>query len=284
MATFVTNHLKPYETLTSRLSSQPLKGKSVFITGASRGVGEHITHAIAAAGAAKIGILGRDEKRVQNAKEKFTKEYPATEFLGYSANIVDETAITGVFKDFGAPDVLVNNAGVFPDDGPFISQDLKRWWSGFETNILGTAVVTQKYLQAKGPTTPGIVLNCSTMAAHMRWPLHGWSGYNSSKLGAARIFETLRFEHPEVRFISIHPGKVESDGYTRSGAAEPPEGMTDGALAGQFFAWAATDEAEFLRDRFVWAEWDIAELEAKKDEIIEKDLLLITIDGFNRGF
>ncbi|KEF62123.1 uncharacterized protein A1O9_00095 [Exophiala aquamarina CBS 119918] len=135
MTTFVTNHLKPYEALTSRLSSQPPE---------SRGVGEHITRAIAAAGAAKIGILGRDEKRVQSAREKFTKEHPFTQFLGYSADIIDETAIAIMLKDFSVPDVLTSNAGVFPDDGPFISQDLKRWWLGFETNVLGTAVVTQK--------------------------------------------------------------------------------------------------------------------------------------------
>lgn len=284
MADFVTNHLKPYETLTSKLASQPLKGKSFLITGASRGVGEYITHAIAGAGAAKIGLLGRDAKRVEGAKDRFSSQYPATKFVSYAVDIVDETAVTGVFKDFGVPDILVNNAGVFPDDGLFINQDLKSWWSGFATNILGTATVTQKYLQAKGPEAPGIVLNCSTMAAHFRMPLPGWSGYTSSKLGSARMFEHLRFEHPEVRFINIHPGKVDTDGYTRSGAPDLEDGMTDGTLSGQFFAWAATDEAAFLSGRFVWAEWDIAELEAKKDEIIEKDLLLTTIDGFNKGF
>ena len=59
--------------------------------------------------------------------------------------------------------------------------------------------------------------------------------------------------------------------------------MTDGVLSGDFFAWAATEEADFLRGRFVWAEWDVEELKAKKDEILEKDLLLITIDGFVKG-
>ena len=45
-----------------------------------------------------------------------------------------------------------------------------------------------------------------------------------------------------------------------------------------------TDEAEFLSGRFVWAEWDIEELKAKKADILEKDLLLTTIDGFTGGF
>jgi len=176
MATFVTNHLEPYDALTSNLSRKPLTGKSVLVTGASRGVGDYIARSIAGAGAAKVGILGRDQKRVEDTKARLAKDYPSTKFLAYSANITDESAVAAVFKDFGVPDVLINNAGVFPDDGPFISQDLTRWWSGFATNILGTATVTQKYLQAKAPGAPGIVLNCSTFAAHFRVPLVGWSG------------------------------------------------------------------------------------------------------------
>ena len=115
----------------------------------------------------------------------------------------------------------------------------------------------------------------------MRFPMQGWSQYCCSKLAQARVFEMLRFEHPETRFISIHPGAIDTDGYAGTGAPSPA--YTSGTLAGQFFAWAATDEADFLRDRFVWAEWDIDELKAKKDQILENDLLLTTIDGFNKG-
>jgi NAD(P)-dependent dehydrogenase (short-subunit alcohol dehydrogenase family) len=129
-----------------------------------------------------------------------------------------------------------------------------------------------------------VVLNVSSNAVHMRFPLIGWSGYNSSKLAQARIFENLRFEHPDVRFLGIHPGNIESDGFDKSGASAPPDGMTDGKLAGQFLAWAATEEATFLNGRFVWAEWDVEELKAKKDEMLERDMLLTTIDGFNKGF
>jgi NAD(P)-dependent dehydrogenase (short-subunit alcohol dehydrogenase family) len=282
MASFVKNHHSPYETLIQYVAAQPLQGKSVLITGAGRGVGLHISRAIAAAGAARIGLVGRNKSRIEEARVALSKDHQKTEFDAYAADVSDQDAVAAVFQDFGVPDVLINNAGAFPDDGPFLNQDLKSWWSGFETNILGTAVVTQKYLQAKGPNAPGIVLNCSTLAIHFRAPLHGWAGYNSSKLGQARIFETLRFEHPEVRFLSIHPGQIDTDGFERSGAPRPDE-MTDGQLAGQFFAWAATDAAEFLSGRFVWAEWDIDELKARKQEILEKDLLLTTIDGFDKG-
>lgn len=283
MSKFVTNHRTTYDALSARIATKPLAGKSVLVTGAGRGIGLFIADAIAEAGATIVGITGRDKARIESAKGTLTEKYPKTTFIAFAVDVADEAGIEALLKDFGVPDVLINNAGVFPDDGPFIKQDLKSWFSGFETNVLGTATVTQKYLQAKGPEKPGIVLNCSSMAAHMRWPLHGWSGYNSSKLAQARIFETLRFEQPETRFISIHPGQVDTDGFARSGAEYAPV-MTEGKLAGQFFAWAASDEAEWLRDRFVWAEWDIDELLEKKTEILDKDLLLITIDGFERGF
>lgn len=285
MASFVRTHVQCYAALDDLISSRPLTGKSAFITGASRGVGLHIVKAFADAGASPIGMLGRDKTRLAKTKELLEAQFPQTQFKTYAVDITNGKAVEELFRDFGAPDILVNNAGHFGDEGPFIKQDLRKWWEGFEINILGTATVTQQYLLAKaGHKSSAVVLNVSSFAAHMRFPMIGWSGYNSSKMGQARIFENIRFEHPDVRFISIHPGSIASDGFDKSGAPVPPEGMTDGKLAGQFYVWAATDEAAFLSGRFVWGTWDIDELKAKKDEIVEKDLLLTTIDGFTRGW
>ncbi len=200
-------------------------------------------------------------------------------FEAFAADVTDEAAIASVFSKFGVPDIPVNNAGVFPDSGPFVDEDLKAWFTGFQINVLGTAVVTQQFLRAKGPEKKAIVLNVSTLAAHFRAPLVGWSGYGSSKLAQARIFEHIRFEHPEVRFTNIHPGQIASDGFNRSGAPEPADGMTDGGMAGKFYVWAATEQADFLGGRFAWAEWDIEELKRKEAEIVSKDLLRVTFEG-----
>jgi NAD(P)-dependent dehydrogenase (short-subunit alcohol dehydrogenase family) len=282
MASFVKIHRKPYEALQSRIVSKPLAGKSVIVTGGSRGVGLFIVEGFVEAGATKIGLTGRDEARLQATTSELEKAHPGVKFTPYAVDVVDEEGIKAMFSDFGVPDILVNNAGVFPDNGLFLDQELEKWWNGIGTKVLGTANVTQKYLQAKG-SAPGIVLNCSSMASVMRFPLKGWSGYTTSKLAQARIFEFLRFEHPETRFNTIHPGEIETNGFETSGAPKHDD-MTDGKLTGLFFAWAATEEAAWLKDRFLWAEWDIDELAERKEEILEKDLLLTTIDGFNKGF
>lgn len=283
MSQFVKNHKNPYEALSQVVASLPLSGKTVLVTGGGSGVGKHIAQSLAKAGASSIAIVGRNKSRIEQAKVELARAYPKTTFSAFSADVTDENAFRSIFETFGAPDILVNNAGHFPDEGPFVTQDLRSWFSGFEINILGTANVTQKYLQHKDLPKAPIVLNVSSVAAHLRFPLIGWSGYNGSKMGQARIFENIRFEHPDVRFVNIHPGNIESAGFTRSGAQAPPDGMTDGSLAGDFFVWAATEEADFLSGRFVWAEWDIEELKAKRNQILEEDLLLTTIDGFVKG-
>ncbi|KAH7031700.1 uncharacterized protein B0I36DRAFT_241968 [Microdochium trichocladiopsis] len=284
MAHFVKTHKQPYDGLTKAVSGRPLVGKSALITGAGRGVGEHITKGIASAGAAKIAILGRDKVRIEAARDRFAARYPETKFVAFAADVTDENAVAAIFDAFGAPDIVINNAGQFPDDGPFIQQDLKPWWAGWETNVLGPAVVTQKFLQTKAVPKGAVLLTVSSMAAHMRFPLTGWAGYNSSKLAQVRLFENIRIEHPDIRFVNVHPGNVDSDGFTRSGASAPPDGMTNGELAGDFFAWLATDDAAFLNGRFVWAEWDIEELKGRRKDIEDGDLLLTTIDGFSKGF
>ncbi|KAH7324918.1 hypothetical protein B0I35DRAFT_458558 [Stachybotrys elegans] len=284
MAHFVKTHKQPYHALTEAVSDRPLAGKSALITGAGRGVGVHITKGIASAGAAQIAILGRDKARIEAARDQFAAQYPGTKFVAFAADVTDENAIAAVFDAFGAPDIVINNAGQFVDDGPFIQQDLKSWWAGWGTNVLGSAVVTQKFLQTKVVPKGAVILNVSSMAAHMRFPRTGWTGYNGSKLAQVRIFENIRIEHPDVRFVNVHPGNLESDGFARSGAPAPPNGMTNGELTGNFFAWLATDDANFLNGRFVWAEWDIEELKGRKKDIEDGDLLLTTIDGFSKGF
>ena len=64
MASFVTNHRKPYAALSPTIPGRSLAGKSAFVTGAGRGVGSYITRGLAAAGVSRIGILGRNKARI----------------------------------------------------------------------------------------------------------------------------------------------------------------------------------------------------------------------------
>ena len=51
-------------------------------------------------------------------------------------------------------------------------------------------------------------------------------------------------------------------------------------LPAHFIVWATGPQADFLKGRLVWANWDIDELVAKSDEIVQKDLLTLGLRGF----
>lgn len=60
--------------------------------------------------------------------------------------------------------------------------------------------------------------------------------------------------------------------------------MTDAALPADTCVWLASPEAEFLKGRMTWCDWDADELKAKKEEIVEKDLLKPILAGVVGGY
>ena len=51
------------------------------------------------------------------------------------------------------------------------------------------------------------------------------------------------------------------------------------SLPADYLVWAASAEADFLKGKYVMANWDVAELKQKKEEIIQKRLLEIWLEG-----
>jgi 3-oxoacyl-[acyl-carrier protein] reductase len=94
-------------------TEKPLAGKVALVTGASRGIGLAIAHALARLGAA-LGICSRDAKQLAAATSQLKES--ATEVLPIPADITRTTDIDTLVerteKELGPIEVLVNNAGV----------------------------------------------------------------------------------------------------------------------------------------------------------------------------
>lgn len=186
-----------------------------------------------------------------------------------------------MFASFGSPDILINNAGVLPAPEDFKTLDLRgEWWEGYEVNILGTATVIQEFLRAKPEDKEAFVVNVNTVGAHLGTLMPKLSAYSASKAGMLRLVESIQAETPEVRFVSIHPGGVATEMLTKAfgdGAKGP---LTNPELAANFMLWLVSPEADFMKGRFAWVNWDLDELKARKEEILSKDLLKYTLGGF----
>lgn len=122
------------------------------------------------------------------------------------------------------------------------------------------------------------MVTVNTVGAHLGTYMPLFTSYAGSKAGLLRFSEALQAETPDVRFVSIHPGGVETEMYTK--AKLPRRGFTNVALTANFILWLASPEADFMKGRFAWVNWDIEELKARKEEILEKDLLKYTLGGF----
>jgi len=179
----------------------------------------------------------------------------------------------------------VNNAGYLPTSANFVDGEIEDWWTAFTTNVLGTAMLTQRFLRhrrelgksSEAARKPAIVVTINSMGAYGLMAPQ-FSAYAASKLAIARLMEMLTVDVPETeaRFFSVHPGAVRTEMYYKSGM----DGLftvTDGRLTAQFVVWLATEQAAFLNGRFVWANWDIKELMELKEKILEKGLLRTAI-------
>lgn len=158
--------------------------------------------------------------------------------------------------------------------------DIKKWWNTIEVNVLGTAIVTQQYLRSKPAEKEGTVIMLNSAASH--WgTFPGMSHYCASKAALLRFSEMLQIEHPELRIVNINPGFVETEMAAKAkeaGLAGMP--VSDSELAGNFGVWACSEEAEFLKGRFVLSMFDVGELMERKEEIVEKNLLTYAIAGY----
>ncbi|KAF7443891.1 hypothetical protein A1F99_119650 [Pyrenophora tritici-repentis] len=84
-------------------------------------------------------------------------------------------------------------------------------------------------------------------------------------------------EYTNVTAVSMHPGLVATDMLR-----EPFRSLFNNdnpELVGGTAVWLCQEKARFLSGRFVAANWDVEDLLKKKEEIVEKDLLRLTLKG-----
>jgi hypothetical protein len=95
-----------------------------------------------------------------------------------------------------------------------------------------------------------------------------------------KFTQYLQVEHPTITSVCIDPGVVETSWTDKEALAFLlPLGRDTFELVGAVGVWVASGDKSFLSGRYLSINWDVEELEARKEEIVEKDLLTL----FHRG-
>ena len=117
-----------------------IKGKSVLITGAGRGIGKRLAMGFAAEGAS-VGLLARSQAEIDLAKLEIEQAGGTAMCLRADVRFPDELshAVERLRAKFGSLDILIAAAAVQGPIGPFLTSKPKAWNEAIEINLIGVA-------------------------------------------------------------------------------------------------------------------------------------------------
>ena len=185
-------------------------GKTVMITGATRGIGLAVAQAFAKAGA-NLSICASRETGLQEAAEKLTalgaKVY--TQRVDISNAQDCESFVENTLKEWGSLDVLVNNAGITKDNLT-VRMSEADFDLVINVNLKGTFLMSKAALKVMFKKRSGNIVNISSVVGEMGNP--GQANYVASKAGVIGLTKTFakEFGSRGVRVNAVAPGFVQT--------------------------------------------------------------------------
>lgn len=185
-----------------------LDGKVALVTGASRGIGRAIAAAYAEAGA-RVMLSSRKADALMEAAGTMTGQVET-----FAANAGDPAAaaacVAATVEQFGAIDILVNNAATNPYFGAAVDIDLARYDKTWDVNVRGMLAWTQEAHRAWMAAHGGVVVNLASIGGMS--VERGIGIYNTTKAAVIHLTKVLASElGPAVRVNAIAPGLVKTD-------------------------------------------------------------------------
>ncbi|WYZ38377.1 hypothetical protein EsH8_III_000291 [Colletotrichum jinshuiense] len=278
-------HCSPYPAIDP--SNFDFSGKAVLVTGASRGLGRAMVLAFAAAGASKIAAGARgDTASLKDAVASSARAngHAEPQFLPLALDVADEDSVgaaaDAIRAEFGRLDVVINNAGVLGSFGKVGDTDPGQWWRVFQVNLLGPYLVSRAMVPLLRQSEHSYVIHVASVGAHLVNP--ALSAYQTSKMALVRFSQLLQREYSDdgVTSFSIHPGNCQTDimgpgeldDFHKSIYTDSP------ALCAQSLVYLTSEPRPWLGGRYVNCTWDLPELMAQKDAIVEGDKLKVKLD------
>jgi uncharacterized protein len=195
----------------------------VLITGASSGIGLELARELAPRARSLVAVARRAE-RLGGLKDELAARHPGLVVRTEPCDLSDPDAVDALsgrlLEDFGAVDVLVNNAGVGLE-GLYEKSDWNRVYGLINLNVVALALLTRRLMPAMVARGRGGVLNINSGAGVAIMP--GMAAYVGTKHFVTGFTETLRaeLEGTGVVVSQALPGPVET-GFDEAANIGPP--------------------------------------------------------------
>ena len=190
-----------------------LKGKIVFITGASAGIGAATALAFAAEGARLLLAARRAGKLAEVASERLKSGAAAVHSIDLDVrdHRAVQKAIDALPEEWAEIEMLVNNAGLSRGLDKLYMGKIEDWEEMIDTNVKGLLYVTRAVVPGMVVRGRGHVVNLGSTAGELAYP--NGAVYCGSKAAVRLINDGLRQDvlGTPVRVTSVDPGMVETD-------------------------------------------------------------------------
>lgn len=180
-----------------------------LVTGASRGIGNHIARSLLHQGW-KVAALARTLEATAALAEEF-----GDDVLPVAADVTDlhqvNEAVAQVTERWGPTTLLVNNAGMIEPEQPLWDADPDQWWQVLEVNVRGPFLLTRAVVPGMIAAGGGRIINVNSGAATRA--AADLSAYTASKSALARLTGSVAAagaEHQVLAF-DLAPGVVRTD-------------------------------------------------------------------------
>lgn len=194
--------------------------KTVLITGTSSGIGKSCVETFAKAGWNVAATMRKINSELFNHLQNVKV---------YSLDVTKQSDIDNVMrdaiKDFGAIDVLINNAG-YGVNGVFEAMSDDVIHEQFEVNVFGLMRMTRAAIKQMRIQNKGTIIQISSMGGRIVFPLY--SIYHGTKWAVEGYSEALAYElsNLNIKVKIIEPGVIKTDFYGRSRLFVKPQHNT----------------------------------------------------------
>jgi len=270
-----------YATIAPNAVENDQTGRTVLVTGGSKGIGLGIASAFAEANASMVILVARSPETLQVASESIKRKSTGVEVRTLAYDISDAAQIQDLWSTLATDnvfvDVLVLNASTTRPPAS-VSEEIDM----IKLNFIGHVLLFDHFKNQPNPgSRPKFVVNVSSASLHC-YPYPA-AMYAATKAGFGDYLchKADFIPEDELRIVNLHPGSVYTSAAEQAGeVAKNLPIWDDLSLPSHTALWMTCRDAAFLHGRFVWANWDMDELLSQREKVLaDPGYLKIGITG-----
>jgi NAD(P)-dependent dehydrogenase (short-subunit alcohol dehydrogenase family) len=193
------------------MNASLMQCKTVLVTGASSGLGQHFARVLAGAGA-RVAVAARRRDKLQSLAAEINDAGGSA--LAVGMDVTDRMSVTDALDEIAAelavPNVLINNAGVAGGAAALDVTDAD-WHAVIDTNLQGSWIVAQETARRMRDAGGGNIVNTASILG-LRVSA-GVAPYAISKAAVVQMTKVLALElaRYKIRVNALAPGYIETD-------------------------------------------------------------------------